>query len=120
MVIDLHTISISLFFHIYFCIAGIDIGHKADQHFTSKLVEELKSELMSQHQVPTGITQDIGAVVSLMNIMNLSMMALGFRYYDTYMKFMFEGMELTRKEWRKGELSVFGFSSCTVYASFEF
>ena len=85
-----------------------------------KLVEELKSELMSQHQAPTGITQDIGAVVSLMNIMNLSMMALGFRYYDTYMKFMFEGKELTRKEWKRGELSVFGFSSCTVYASFQF
>ena len=86
-----------------------------------KLVEELKIELMmSQHQVPTEITQDLKAVVSLMNIMDISAVAFGFRYCDTYMKFMFESREVTKKEWKKAEMSVLGFSNNTVYASFEF
>ena len=86
-----------------------------------KLVEELKIELMmSQHQVPTEITQDLKAVVSLMNIMDISKVAFGFRYCDTYMKFMFESREFTKKEWKKAEMTVFGFSNNTVYASFEF
>ena len=55
-----------------------------------------------------------------MNHMNISMMAFSFRYCDTFMNFMFESVEFTKREWEKAEMSVFGFSSCTVYASFEF
>ena len=85
-----------------------------------KLVEELKIELMSQIQVPSTVTQDLRVVVSSMNMMDISTAAFSFRFFDTYMNFMFENMELAKKEWKKGEMSVFDHVNSTVYASFEF
>ena len=85
-----------------------------------KLVKELEVELMSRCQVPSAITQDLRVVVSLMNMMDISTAAFAFRYCDTYMNFMFEKMGLTKKEWKKKDLSVFDHVNSTVYASFEF
>ena len=85
-----------------------------------KLVEELKIELMSQIQVPSTITQDLRVVVSSMNMMDISTAAFSFRFCDTYMNFMFENVELAKKEWEKAEMSVFDHINSTVYASFEF
>ena len=85
-----------------------------------KLIEELKTELMSQCQVPSAITQDLGVVASLMNMMDISTAAFSFRFCDTYMNFMFENVELAKKEWEKAEMSVFDHINSTVYASFEF
>ena len=55
-----------------------------------------------------------------MNIMNLSSAAFSFRFYDTYMNFMFENIQLSKKEWKKSEFSVFAQVNSTVFASFEF
>ena len=88
-----------------------------------KLVEELKTELISrlaQHRSPAAITRDVQAVVSSMNFMDLSTAALSFRFCDTYMNFMFENIELSKKEWKKSEMAVFDNVNSTVYASFEF
>ena len=89
-----------------------------------KLVEELRTELISRasHQKPSAITRDLGTCVSLMNIMNLSSAAFSFRFYDTYMNFMFENIQLSKKEWKKSEFSVFAQAqlNSTVFASFEF
>ena len=85
-----------------------------------KLIEELKPELMSQCQVPSAIIQDLGVVASLMNMMDISTAAFSFRFCDTYMNFMFENVELAKKEWEKAEMSVFDHINSTVYASFEF
>ena len=88
-----------------------------------KLVDELKAELISrlaQHRSPAAITQDLEAVVSSMNFMDLSTAALSFRFCDIYMNLMFENIQLSRKEWKKAEVSVFDKQNSLVYASFEF
>ena len=85
-----------------------------------KLVEELKNELMSLHQVPPAFMQDLRVVVSSMNMMDISTAAFSFRFSDTYMNFMFENMEFTKREWKNPEMSVFDHVNSTIYASFEF
>ena len=87
-----------------------------------KLVKELRTELISRasHQKPSAITRDLGSRVPLMNIMELSWVAFSFRFYDTYMNFMFENIQLSKKEWKKSEFSVFAQPNSTVFASFEF
>ena len=55
-----------------------------------------------------------------MNIMDISTAAFSFRFSDTYMNFMFENMEFTKREWKNPEMSVFDHVNSTIYASFEF
>ena len=87
-----------------------------------KLVKELRSELISQaqSQTQTAITQDMRTIVSSMNIMDVSVAAFSFRFCDNYMSFMFENMQLTKKEWQKADISIFDPINSRVCASFEF
>ena len=87
-----------------------------------KLAEELRNELISraEHQTPSPITQDPRVVVSGMNIMDVSDAAFSFRFCDTYTNFLFEKMEVTSKQWKKADMSVFDTVNSTVYVSFQF
>ena len=87
-----------------------------------KLLKELTTELLSRarHQNRSATTRDLAAVATLMNPLDLSSAALSFRFYDTYMNFMFENIQPTKKEWKRSELAIFDHLYSTVYASFEF
>ena len=87
-----------------------------------KLLKELTTELLSRarQQNRSATTRDLAAVATLMNPLDLSSAALSFRFYDTYMNFMFENIQPTKKEWKRSELAIFDHLYSTVYASFEF
>lgn len=86
-----------------------------------KLVEELRKEATAraENQTPSTIIQDPSVVVSSMNDIDVSVAAFSFRFCDTYMDFMFENMQATSKEWKKGELSVLT-PYPLLYVAFEF
>ena len=98
-------------------------GHFQDSRGTlPKLVEELRKEVIAraENQTPSTIIQDPSVVVSSQNDIDVSVAAFSFRFCDTYMNFMFENIQLSRKEWKKAEVSVFDKQNSLVYASFEF
>ena len=97
-------------------------GHFQDSRGTlPKLVEELRTELIAraENQTPSMIIQDPSVVVSAKNDIDVSVTAFSFRFCDTYMNFMFENMEVTSKEWKKAEMSVFT-QFPLLYGSFQF
>ena len=85
---------------------------------TKRLSEELEARL--QKATLSGILRDPGDVVSLFNIMDLSTAVFSFRFYDTYMNFMFENTKIAKKEWKKADLALFDNANTRIEVSFEF
>ena len=85
---------------------------------TKRLSEELEARL--QKATLSGILRDPGDVVSLFNIMDLSTAVFSFRFYDTYMNFMFENTQIAQKKWKKADLALFDNANTRIEVSFEF
>ena len=66
---------------------------------TKRLSEELEARL--QKAALSGLLRDPRDVVLLMNIMDVSTAVFSFRFYDTYMNFMFENTHIAKKNWEK-------------------
>ena len=84
-----------------------------------KLVDNLATELESGHLNHLPFVQDWKAAASAMGAMDLSEAVFNARFCNNYMGFVFENVQVKKKEWRKAELSTFERTTSIIHASFE-